>query len=69
MKTNRHTMELTDEERELILAYRQAGQVERRNIRVLAFMKWEPNPGMKEERIDNGRIVAINTARSFRGLR
>ena len=63
MKTNRHTMELTDEEKELILAYRRGDPIEKRNIRVVAFMRPEPAPSAR------GRIVASNTARSFRDLR
>lgn len=59
-----NTMELTDEERELVEAYRRADHVTRRSIRVVAFEKWEPVP-----QPESGRIIATNTARSFSDLR
>jgi len=64
MNEKRHTMELTTEEREIILAYRRADQITRRNIRVIAFDRDEPVPCR-----ETGRVVAINTARSFSDLR
>ena len=63
--TNKTTkcIELTDEEQALITAYRQASEQARRNIRVLAFDRWEPAPSPA------GRIIATNTARGFSDLR
>lgn len=59
MNEKRHTMELTAEEREIILGYRRADQATRRCIRVVAFGRSEPLPNEK-----TGRVVAINTGQS-----